>query len=122
MEKVAMTILPTGEFRLFKFNDKNCLELFQNRVGGLIQPVDLPVQGWNMVVNEEGKIQELPYNEYATHLWESNYGLFTDAILGTVVLTSIEVGDEGETIGLTLDDVANISKVISDYKKQWGEE
>jgi hypothetical protein len=118
--QTAMIIMPSGETRLFKFTQKNCLEIFQEHVGGLIQPIDMPKQGWNMVVNEEGKMHQLPYNEFATHIWESNYGMFTDAILGTVVMTSIEVGDDGETIGLTLDDVANISQMLNDYRKQWG--
>jgi len=119
MEKIALAIDPSGNIEQFMFDDKNCLKLFQERVGGYIQPVDLPKQGWNMVVNEEGKLQELPYNEYGTLLWELNYGVLTDAIMGTVVLTSIEVGDDGETIGLTHYDIIAINKLISEYKKIW---
>ena len=119
MEKIALSIDPSGHVEQFFFDDKNCLALFQERVGGYIQPVDLPIQGWNMVVNEEGKIHELPYNEYGTLLWELNYGVLTDAIMGTVVLTSIEIGDDGETIGLTHHDIIAINKLISEYKKIW---
>jgi hypothetical protein len=119
MEKIALSIDPSGHVEQFFFDDKNCLTLFQERVGGYIQPVDLPIQGWNMVVNEEGKIHELPYNEYGTLLWELNYGVLTDAIMGTVVLTSIEVGDDGETIGLTHLDIIAINRLISEYKSIW---
>lgn len=45
------------------------LEDYQFFVGGLIEPVDLPLLGATMYVNEEGRLRGLEFNPRATFLW-----------------------------------------------------
>lgn len=68
-------------------------------VGGYIELVTLS-PNLIMYVNEEGKIHRLPYNELATSVWATYYGL-TDTILGNAVLVG-PIDDEGEHADLSL--------------------
>jgi hypothetical protein len=45
------------------------LEDYQAAVGGRIEPVDLPAFGVTIYVNEEGRLNELPFNSRASFLW-----------------------------------------------------
>ena len=53
-------------------NDPLTLEEMQAIVGGLIDVVPLP-DGRNMVVNDEGKLMDLPVNSLATKIWQEAY-------------------------------------------------
>ena len=53
----------------------------------IVMPVDTSIQ---MAVNEEGLLQELPYNEHATDLYAFNY---MSSIVGPAVLMAAR-GDE----------------------------
>jgi hypothetical protein len=81
-------------------------------VAGWIQAVALTddLEGITLWVNEEGKLDNLPYNPLATLLWEMSYG-FTDVICGTAVLTGGS-DDEGETLPLTDVQVAQILAIV----------
>lgn len=48
------------------------LEEMQDFVGGLVQIFALP-SGKEFIVNEEGKINDLPENEMATKIWKEEY-------------------------------------------------
>ena len=74
------------------------LKVLQGKVGGWVQAVDLK-PNLTLWCNEEGKMNGLAVNYFATELWESVYGA-TDIIVGDVVLTG-GADDEGETLGLT---------------------
>lgn len=73
-------------------------QLFE-AVGGLIQPVDLKTD-LTIVVNEEGKLINLPVNVIGTHLWERSYGM-TDVIVGNCVFTGGSDYETGETVALS---------------------
>lgn len=78
------------------------------------------VEGWiehvgldddkSMWVNEEGKVDNLPYNPLATLLWEQNYG-YTDVIVGPALITG-GTDEEGETLGLTDVEVSEVLEAI----------
>lgn len=62
------------------------LEELQGLVGGLIELMPLEDGGW-LIINEEGKLQPLPYNKQASlyaheSLWPG------DSIVGSAVLVS----------------------------------
>lgn len=59
------TVLPADGHRY-------TLEEMQKMVGGNIQPIILP-SGWCMVVNEEGRLKNLPINREATEIWKEEY-------------------------------------------------
>lgn len=67
-------------------------------VGGLIEAVALS-DNLTLWVNEEGKNDGLTPNVYATRLFISVFGA-VDVIVGNAILTG-GVDDEGETLGLT---------------------
>ena len=73
-------------------------------VGGMIEAVTLP-SGLTLWVNEEGKMNGLPVNEYATRLFASAFGAGIDIIVGNAIVTG-GADDEGETLGLTDEEVS----------------
>jgi hypothetical protein len=60
------------------------LEELSELVGGYIEEVPLRKTGGSLVMNEEGKLMDLPINLLATQLWEKNYGR-TDIIVGNAL-------------------------------------
>ena len=88
------------------------LKDLQDMVGGNIETVPtVLVDGWSrekgvqimMLVNEEGKLQELPVNQLATNLSV----LWDDVVVGNAVILGAR-GDE--LIGLTREAAENIIK------------
>jgi hypothetical protein len=73
------------------------LSIMQEAVGGYIECVSF--DGFEMWLNEEGKLIGLPINEVATAIWESHYGA-TDVIMGNVLFTG-EADDEGYSTELS---------------------
>ena len=78
-------------------------------VGGMIEAVTLP-SGLTLWVNEEGKMNGLPVNDYATRLFDSAFGSGIDIIVGNAIITD-GADDEGETLGLT---DAQIAELVAD--------
>jgi hypothetical protein len=69
-----------------------------------------------MWCNEEGKIHSKPHNPFGQAFWEKSFGR-TDYIVGDIVLTG-GVDDEGETIGLTDEQIVEAMKthaLVSDF-------
>lgn len=67
-------------------NDKQpSLEQMQEFVGGYIEVVTLS-DSKQMVINEEGKLLELPINKKATDLFEQAFGVGTDVICGKAMI------------------------------------
>jgi len=60
------------------------LEELQTIVGGYIEIVWLP-NNEIMVVNEDGKLMELPINQEATKIYQNAFG-YNDVIVGDVLL------------------------------------
>lgn len=69
------------------------LEELQRYVGGFIEAVALP-NGKTMIVNEEGKLDNLPYNQRATLLGAAAGTMPGDEVMGDVLVLS---NDEWET-------------------------
>ena len=86
-------------------------EILSRSVGGMIQCVPLGESGLSVWCNDEGKLIGLPYNEKATALWVKHWGN-TDIMVGNVVVTG-GFNDEGETIGLTPEQVIEIDKAVN---------
>jgi len=62
----------------------------------------------SMVVNEEGKLRDMHYNDIATGIWAAYYGL-TDRILGNAVLVGPSDA-EGEATDLSPAVIHEITK------------
>jgi len=88
----AIVITVDGLQKDIEISEDISLKTLQDAVGGFIQSVDL--LGLTMWINEEGKIDNLPFNPFATILWEAAFGK-TDVILGDIVLTGLP-DDEGK--------------------------
>lgn len=67
-----------------KNNRDFTLEELQSFVEGNIEIINLTTEKI-LIVNEEGKINKLPFNELATELWKKYYGR-TDYIVGNALL------------------------------------
>tara|TARA_R100000322_G_C5278861_1_gene149154 strand:- start:15 stop:290 length:276 start_codon:yes stop_codon:yes gene_type:complete len=65
------------------------LEEMQEFVGGYIEVVTLP-DFRQMVINEEGKLLNLPINMVATNLFEKAFGIGTDVICGKAMILDKE--------------------------------
>lgn len=87
------------------------LKFLQDAVGGYVQVVTLR-EGLNIWVNEEGKLNRLPYNNTATIIWSAFFGDNTDIMVGDVIFTG-GFGDdeEGTTEGLTDELIAELTNV-----------
>lgn len=79
------------------------LKVLQDAVGGLIQPAQV-APGFELYVNEEGILLDLPINPWVA--------LMTGLPLrGNAVITG-EVDDEGETIGLTDEQITALTNYL----------
>ena len=52
--------------------DEPTLEQAQQFVGGYVEGIEFPT-GDYLIVNEEGKLNRLPFNEQATKLWRETF-------------------------------------------------
>lgn len=110
--KRVVVITAEGEVSVQQVEGSKEYDFLSNAVAGWIEAVSLDqdLAGITLWVNEEGKMNSLPYNQKATLLWEMSYG-FTDVIVGNAVLTGGS-DDEGETLSLTDEQVAKILAVV----------
>jgi len=109
----AVIITTEGTKTVVDFDNETCYGMLKDAVGGYIECVRLRKSGFEMWVNEEGKLQALPQNPTGTALWVDNYGE-TDVTVGNIVITG-GTDDEGETLGLTdeqLEFVLNYDKSV----------
>jgi hypothetical protein len=86
------------------------LKVLQDAVDGWVEVVDLAPK-LSIWVNEEGKLNGLPYNGIATAIFQEKFGA-VDIIVGNAVLTG-GTDEEGETIGLTDEQVARITRLFA---------
>lgn len=65
------------------------LEELRDIVGGHIEVLtDLTGENY-MVLNEEGKIEGLPYNVFATMIARKHFGIGNDVIVGDVLICKV---------------------------------
>lgn len=107
------------ETRIIDIPLQDPLKTLQDAVGGWVQCVDFPRNGFDMWLNEEGKIIGLLTNEAATRVWESEYGP-TDVMAGNVVITGA-ADDEGYITELD----AEVAERLQDFTRtlreaMWG--
>ena len=107
----AYVQVPTWTYpRLIGTNDLNIpYDKCHETVNGYIEIVPAMQPGYEdirSVVNDEGKIRDLPYNDYATYL----YGIPEDYIAGDVLICGQGINDDGEPdiIALPIDRAGDI--------------
>lgn len=114
MGKTALQVKTSGEVTELDLTSDS-LTTLQTAVGGWVQAIDL-ASDLSMWCNEEGKLTGLPHNPYAQFMWDKVFGAHTDYIVGDVVLTG-GTDSEGETIGLTQEQVDIIKAVTAKVQK-----
>lgn len=114
MAKTALQVKTSGEVTELDLTSDS-LTTLQTAVGGWVQAIDL-ASDLSMWCNEEGKLTGLPHNPYAQFMWDKVFGAHTDYIVGDIVLTG-GTDSEGETIGLTQEQVDIIKAVTAKVQK-----
>ena len=71
------------------FDTEPTLEEMQSVVGGMVEAVYLE-NGDVLIINENGKLLELPLNEIATKIFHDNGGDILDGIVGDVAIVPKE--------------------------------
>lgn len=112
--KTALQVKTTGEVTELDLSSDS-LQTLQTAVGGWVQAIDL-ASDLSMWCNEEGKLTGLPHNPYAQFMWDEVFGAHTDYLVGDIVLTG-GTDSEGETIGLTQEQVDIIKAVTAKVQK-----
>lgn len=110
MTKLAVKVPAEGTATVIDYSG-NELENLQSHVGGWIEQITLSQGNYTMFVNEEGKLNGLPYNMKATALFIANFPTTDDIIVGDVLITG-GVDKEGEQLGL---DQATASEIVSEF-------
>lgn len=72
---------------IHKEDDVMTLEQLQKLVGGYIQIIELDAHR-QMIINEEGKLMGLPYNQTATDMYRKAVGNTPDFIAGDAIILS----------------------------------
>lgn len=112
-------LIPANEDTPVTVHDAPRLDLdqLQALVGGWLEGIDFPkfdpLRGY---INEEGKIDLLPYNRRATALWHEAHGITsataTDVLVGPVVLIG-GIDIDGEDLPVTDEQVHQVMRRIS---------
>ena len=72
MEKIKVNT-DKNEFKIIKRSkDEPTLEQAQKFVGGMVQGITFP-NGAYLIINEEGRLKNLPLNPEATLLWRMHF-------------------------------------------------
>ena len=81
-----------SEFKIIKDSkDEPDLKTAQKFVGGMVQGIEFP-NGDYMIMNEEGKLMQLPLNPEATALWRATFTKdkylfgYDDFVVGPAIL------------------------------------
>ena len=103
MEKQKAVIISTdGHKSVVEFEIGKSYELLSNAVGGMIECVRL--KDADLWCNENGIAEGLELNMIASAIYSEAFNA-SNPILGNVIITG-SVDDEGETLGLTDEQVA----------------
>lgn len=108
MDSYYVKIEPSGAVAAGMFGEKeNTLSWLQEQVGGYIETIPVPdFPGFEMMVNEEGKLKGLDENPKATELADC---LPFDVVVGPVVVVKTD-GDE--FAGLTFQEALKLADRI----------
>jgi hypothetical protein len=87
-------------------------EAISKAVGGYIQivPPQNDFAGYSMYLHEEGKLIGLPFNDWATAVWEKAWGVGTDYILGDVVIVNSQTDGDGNELPISEEQKAEFLK------------
>ena len=103
MEKQKAVVISTdGHKGVVEFEFGKSYELLSNAVGGMIECVGL--KDADLWCNENGIAEGLELNMIASAIYSEAFNA-SNPILGNVIITG-SVDDEGETLGLTDEQVA----------------
>lgn len=103
MEKQKAVIITTeGTKSVVDFDFGNSYQILSDAVGGMIECVGL--KDADVWCNENGIAEGLPLNMIASAIYSDAFNS-SNAILGNVIITG-SCDDEGETLGLTDEQVA----------------
>lgn len=95
MSKIRVLIVEPGK-EPYEARIENTLGTLQSIVNGYIEMIQME-SGVDLIINDEGKLMNLPFNRYITG----------NMLVGTIIVTGIK---NGETISLS-------SELIEKYKK-----
>lgn len=104
--KKAVIVKTDNTTKTVELTASNELAVLQEAVGGWVQAIQL-TDTLTLWLNEEGKMEELAHNAIAQWYWDMAFGR-TDYIVGNAIFTG-GFDEEGETIGLTDQQVENLS-------------
>lgn len=107
---VTVSTEETSGIKLFEIG--NSYEMLREAVGGWIECVRIR-HDIDMWLNEEGKLNGLERNNFATALFWDAFGFMSDIIVGNVIFTSSN--EEGETIGLNLEQVTYLREWLDEF-------
>ena len=110
--KKAFVVQTDGANYVLEFNDETSLKVMQGVVGGLIQPIDFgfTADTMTMWVNEEGKLIDLPVNQFGTLFYQRYFGA-TDIIVGDIVFTG-GTDKDGYTLGLEAEQIELLRAIL----------
>ena len=103
----AVKINTDGHKTIVDFSEATSYTVLSEAVDGLIEAVDLRTLGVTMWVNEEGKIDQLEQNAIGTSLYVDEFGMH-DFISGNIIFTHVDTDEEGNTLGLTDEQIATL--------------
>ena len=101
-------------------DDEGQYQALSDAVGGYIEHInvicnDVPLDMW---INEEGLLRRLPYNAVASYLYQHAARTHDVLIVGDAIITSGD--DEGNTLGLTKDQVQHVLIEIQVWADTYG--
>lgn len=102
--KHAIALETDGTIRTVALDEASEYDELVKLVGGYLEAVTLR-NGHTLWVNEEGKLQGLPYNNTAQAIFDHNFGPGVDLIVGNAVIMG-DVDENGDTLGLTEEELA----------------
>ncbi len=121
----TITLGTNGDIIIEPFSDTDNLPIMQNAVGGYVEHLDITCKGFglDMWVNEEGLLRGLPYNALASYIvnqtWiEHHVPVDEPYIVGDIVISGGT--PDGDSRGLTLDEVRAVADMANDYATLYG--
>ena len=109
-QKQALVIKTAGDIEVVSFTAETEYEVIKKAVGGYLEIIRLSPT-MTMWINEEGKLDKLPYNHRATAIWNFYFGA-TDIVVGDVILTG-GIDTDGNCLGLSLADGNKVQVLVS---------
>lgn len=104
---------PIEVARLIDIPSGQVAEKLHELVSGYFQCVELN-DGVHLWLNEEGKLNGMPWNPRAQMIWNLRFGIFTDHLVGPAVLTG-GTDPRGVTLGLSDEQIAGVDHMLSDF-------